>query len=149
MESEAQFTARAREIGLSNETVQAVKDAGANTLSTLAFAVGQPGQPIATQEADNFLRAALGRDPTLAESNGIRRLAFEAQTLLVASLRQVVEHRDDGAPKRIGAAERERDENECNTCRAWWLVHSRRIRAISPSAGESMPDPGEQHFEIH
>ena len=153
LESEAQFTARAREIGLSNETVQAVKDAGANTLSTLAFAVGQPGQPIATQEADNFLRAALGRDPTLAESNGIRRLAFEAQTLLVASLRQVVEHRDDGAPKRIGAAERkrerERDENECNTCRAWWLVHSRRIRAISPSAGESMPDPGEQHFEIH
>ena len=107
MESEAQFTARAREIGLSNETVQAVKDAGANTLSTLAFAVGQPGQPIATQEADNFLRAALGRDPTLAESNGIRRLAFEAQTLLVANLRQVVEHRDDGAPKRIGAAERE------------------------------------------
>jgi len=57
LESEAQFTARAREIGLSNETVQAVKDAGANTLSTLAFAVGQPGQPIATQEVDNFLKS--------------------------------------------------------------------------------------------
>lgn len=107
LESEAQFVARAREIGLSTETVQAVKDAGANTLSSLAFAVGQPGQPIATQEVDNFLRGALGRDPTLAENNGIRRLAFEAQTLLVASLRQVVERRDDGAPKRIGAAERE------------------------------------------
>ena len=125
LESEAQFTARAREIGLSNETVQAVKDAGANTLSTLAFAVGQPGQPIATQEVDNFLRAALSRDPTLAENNGIRRLAFEAQTLLVASLRQVVEHRDDGAPKRIGAAERERDANECNTSRTWRPVLSR------------------------
>ena len=59
----------------------------------------------------------MGRDPTLAESNGIRCLAFEAQTLLVASLRQAVEHRDDGAPKRIGAAERER-ETRMNAIRA-------------------------------
>lgn len=107
LESEAQFRSRATEIGLSQETIQAIKDAGASTLSALAFAVGQPGTPIVSQEVDNFLRAALGRDPTLAENNGVRRLAFEAQTLLVASLRQVVEHRDDGAPKRIGAAERE------------------------------------------
>ena len=107
LESEAQFRSRATEIGLSQETIQAIKDAGASTSSALAFAVGQPGTPIVSQEVDNFLRAALGRDPTLAENNGVRRLAFEAQTLLVASLRQVVEHRDDGAPKRIGAAERE------------------------------------------
>ena len=85
----------------------------------------------------------MGRDPTLAESNGIRCLAFEAQTLLGASLRQAVEHRDDGAPKRIGAAERER-ETRMNAIRA-----ELGGLCIAPSAGESMPDPGEQHFEIH
>ena len=36
-----------------------------------------------------------------------RRLAFEAQALLVASLRQIVDNREDQAPKCIGASERE------------------------------------------
>ena len=90
LESEAQFTARAREIGLSPDAIQAIKDAGANP-----------------QDVDGFLRNALGRDPSLAENAHVRRLAFEAQTLLVASLRQVIDSKDDGAPKRIGAAERE------------------------------------------
>ena len=107
LESEAQFTARASEIGLTSEAIQAIKNAGANSLSKLAFAVGQRGQPISSNEVDGFLRNALGRDPTLAENAHVRRLAFEAQTLLVASLRQVVDSKDDGAPKRIGAAERE------------------------------------------
>ena len=34
-------------------------------------------------------------------------MAFEAQTLLIASLRQVAEQRDDGVPKKLGQAERE------------------------------------------
>ena len=107
LDSEAQFEARALEIGLLQPVVDQIKASGVNTLSRLAFSVGQPGQAIAPNEIDNFLRAALGRAATLAESAGVRRLAFEAQTFLVASLRQVVEQRDDGIPKKIGAAERE------------------------------------------
>lgn len=58
-------------------------------------------------EVDRFLTNILGRAPLIAEAAGIRRLAFEAQTLLIASLRQIVEQRDDTAPKRIASAERE------------------------------------------
>ena len=43
----------------------------------------------------------------IAENNAVRRLAFEAQTILVASLRQIVDQKEDGAPKKIGSAERE------------------------------------------
>ena len=107
LDSEAQFEARALEIGLTQALVDTVKAAGVNTLSQLAFSVGQPGQPIVANDVDAFLQNVLGRVATLAENAGVRRLAFEAQTFLVASLRQVVEQRDDGIPKKIGAAERE------------------------------------------
>ena len=107
LDSEAQFAARAREIGLTTAVVDSLRDAGVNHLSALAFAVGQPGQPLAIAEVDTFLQGALGRAATIAENTAIRRLAFEAQTLITASLRQIVEARDDGAPKKIGAAERE------------------------------------------
>ena len=107
LDSEAQFASRAKEVGLSAAVVQNLKDAGVNHLSALAFAVGQPGQAISVTDVDTFLQNAMGRAPTLAENTAIRRLAFEAQTLITASLRQIVEARDDGTPKRIGAAERE------------------------------------------
>ena len=107
IESEAQFASRAREIGLSPEVVQSLKRAGVATLSQLAFAIGQPGQALNPQDVDIFLQNALGREAVLAENTAIRRLAFEAQTLVVGSLRQIVDQKDDGTPKRIGAAERE------------------------------------------
>lgn len=107
LESEAQFASRAKEIGLANDVVEELKNAGVATLSHLAFAVGQPGQALVPAEVDRFLTNVLGRAPLISESTAIRRLAFEAQTLLIASLRQIVEQRDDGTPKRIGTAERE------------------------------------------
>lgn len=107
LDSEAQFASRAREVGLTPAVVESLKDAGVNHLSALAFAVGQPGQPLAVAEVDTFLQGALGRAAAIAENTAIRRLALEAQMLITASLRQIVESRDDGAPKKIGAAERE------------------------------------------
>ena len=94
-------------IGLSALAITSIKNAGVSNLSQLAFAVGQPGQAISNNDVDTFLQNAMGRAPTLAENAAVRRLAFESQTLLVASLRMVVEQKDDGAPKKIGAAERE------------------------------------------
>ncbi|CAL1140183.1 unnamed protein product [Cladocopium goreaui] len=61
----------------------------------------------AMPDVDTFLQGALGRPPVIAENNAVRRLAFEDQTLLVASLRQIVDQKEEGAPKRIGTAERE------------------------------------------
>ena len=55
LESEAQFSSRAREVGLSEQVVNSLRQAGAGTLSKLAFSVGQPGQPISSQDVDTFL----------------------------------------------------------------------------------------------
>ena len=107
LDSEAQFRARAAEVGLTDGAIQSIVQGGAASLSALAFTVGQPGQPIAQLDVDNFLNGCLQRAPTLAEAAAVRRLAFEAQTLLVASLRQVVDQREDTAPRKIGVAERE------------------------------------------
>ena len=107
LDSEAQLEARAKEIGLADEVIAALQNAGVKNMSQLAFAVGQPGEPLSNQEIDRFLANVLSRPAVLAESTGVRRLAFEAQTFVIASLRQVIEQKDDGAPKKIGAAERE------------------------------------------
>ena len=101
LDSEAQFASRAKEIGLGQAVVRDLKAAEVANLSQLASACRQPGQPIVPAEVDAFLMSSLGRGATLAESAAVRRLAFEAQTMLVASLRQIVEQRGDGAPKKV------------------------------------------------
>lgn len=107
LDSEAQLRARAAEVGLSSGVIDAIVAAGASSLSSLAFSVGQPGQPVSTADVDAFLQTSTGRAPTLAEVAATKRLAFEAHTLLVASIRQVIDNRDDGSARKVGAAERE------------------------------------------
>ena len=93
-------------MGLTRASLTALQNAGVLTLSNLAFAVGQPGQPIATPDVTNFLQAAFGRPATLLETNAIKRVAFEAQTYLIATLRQQVEQRDDSELRKLAYAER-------------------------------------------
>lgn len=50
--------------------------------SQLAFAVGQPGQPLQDAAVDNFIHAASGRAPAVGESAILKRAAFEAQNFL-------------------------------------------------------------------
>ena len=86
--------------------LDAIKASGVTTLSRLAFAVGQPNQPLANDDIVTFLRGALGRAPSLLETSSVKRLAFETQTFLVAQLRQAIEQTDDSAPRKIAFAER-------------------------------------------
>ena len=58
LDSEAQFKSRASEIGLSEDNVDSIRQYGVKTLSQLAFAVGQPGQPVSAADIDGFLRGA-------------------------------------------------------------------------------------------
>lgn len=104
--SSAHFGARLLEAGISQVTVDAIKTAGVDTLSRLAFAVGQPNTPLSNDEVNAFLQGALGRPPTLLETTTIKRVAFEGQTYLVASLRQNIEQTDDSMPRKIAFAER-------------------------------------------
>ena len=74
------------------------------TLSQLAFAVGQPGQPINDANIDAFIKL-LRRAAAIRESAALKRAVFEAQTYLIASLRQSVERPED-APRKVAFAER-------------------------------------------
>lgn len=106
VDSVAHFEARLLESGFTQGALDAVKASGVDTLSRLAFAIGQPNQPLNTDEVQSFLRRALTRDPTLQETATLKRIAFEAQTFLVASLRQSLDQSDDTAPRKIAFAER-------------------------------------------
>ena len=105
VDSTAQFESRLREIGVNQAFIDQVKAQGVQTLSQLGFAVGQPGQPIQNLDVDNFLTLALGRAPTINEAACIKRAAFEAHTMMVATIRQSVDRSDD-VPKKIPFAER-------------------------------------------
>eukprot|EP00435_Cladocopium_sp_Y103_P040587 s4530_g11.t1 len=103
LDSTAHFSERCTRLGLTPAFVAALGVAGVNCLSRLAFAVGQPGQPIQNAEVDAFLQRALGRAGTLAESSSLKRLTFE---YLAATLRQQVDHPEDSQPRKVAYAER-------------------------------------------
>lgn len=106
VDSEAHIRSRLTEVGFAGASVTAIVNSGVNSLSRLAFTVGQPGQPIQNADIDTYLTQALGRAPTLAEAAGLKRVTFEAHTFLVATLRQQVDHTEDAAPRKIAFAER-------------------------------------------
>ncbi len=93
IDSTAHFESRLLELGLTRPVVDAIKVHGVTPLSQLAFAIGQPGQPLV--DATNFLQGALARGPQLNETSAVKRAAFEAQTYLIATLRQNVERGDE------------------------------------------------------
>ena len=106
VDSEAHFEQRLQELGLSDAVMSSLKTGGIKCLSRLAFSLGQPNQPIANDEVATFLRGLTGRDPTIQENSAIKRLAFEAQTYVVAVLRQGLEQHEEGAPRKVSHAER-------------------------------------------
>lgn len=118
VDSSAHFNARLAESGLTQTVIDSICAAGVDTLSRLAFAVGQPNQPLSNDEVANFLQSALGRAPSLLETATIKRVAFEAQTYLVASLRQSLEQTDESIPRKIAFAERNARMNTIKTALA-------------------------------
>ena len=106
LDSTAHFSDRCARLGLTAGFVAALGAAGVDSLSRLAFIVGQPGQPIQNQDVDDFIQRSLGRAGTIAEASSLKRLTFEAHTYLVATLRQQVDHSEDSQPRRVAFAER-------------------------------------------
>lgn len=106
LDSTAHFSDRCGRLGLTPAFVNALAVAGVDSLTKIAFVLGQPGQPILNQDVDDFLQRTLGRAGTLAESSAVKRLTFEAHTYLVASLRQQVDQSEDSQPRRVAFAER-------------------------------------------
>ena len=107
VDSGAEFDARAKIIGISDDDLARIHRLGYGTFGRLAFASNYtPGQ------ADEQPLLALARQITAsdpvpdAKLPPIRRLVFEAYTLASADLRSRVDRRDDDGPRKLTQAER-------------------------------------------
>ena len=106
-ESKAVFKERASEVGLDDATRTLLENQGITTLAKLAFAVGQPGET----PTEGALRGMVagGGDPgavALGVVSSLRRLIFEAQTLLIAQVKTLVENKVDETKLEMAPAER-------------------------------------------
>lgn len=106
-DSEAHFEARALEYGLPRALLTQLHRNGIRTLASLAFAIFRPGADFVDATFDAWAtNVNLGVAPTMGEMSALRRLHFEAEIIVTASLRANVESADQTAPKPIPFAER-------------------------------------------
>ena len=105
VDSAPYFVQRAEEISLARRVSDALKAKGVTTLAQLAFCVGQPGQVLAQADFDTWSES-IPANLTVGEKASLRRLILEAQTMLVASLKDMAEPSESAAPKKVGVAER-------------------------------------------
>ena len=107
LDSEAQFIQRTLDLKLSDELKLGLKRAQLQTLGTLAYAHGQPGQHINDETFSNWITTNIVPGASVADIAGAKRLLFEAQTMMMASLQEQVTVSDQSAVKKIPVVERE------------------------------------------
>ena len=106
-DSEAHFRQRAKEAGVDDAFVTALSNNQIHTLAHLAFAIGRPGQEISDNDFDAWVQLVAGAPQTMGQSAAIRRLHFEAEVIITATLKAAVEQPSDlSQPKQVPLAER-------------------------------------------
>lgn len=106
-DSEAHFEARAREYGVGLPLRNALTRNGIRTLAHLAFAIGRPGADVPEAQFDTWANTLNGGvQPAMGEMAALRRLHFESEVVVTASLKAAVEAPDDSVVKPIPFAER-------------------------------------------
>ena len=95
LDSEAAFTARALEHGITRPQLERLQDQGLTNLSKLAFSVTTPG----TVPPDDALKGLLSDnidDVTIGQLSSVRRLMFDAQTLCASQIKGTISGADQG-----------------------------------------------------
>jgi hypothetical protein len=105
VDSKAHFESRCAEVLLPSPVVATLQTAGLTTLAQLAYAIGQPGQPLPDGDFQTWATVTIGT-MTLGAQSALRRLIFEAQTLLLQDLRQQISDPASGSVRPIAEAER-------------------------------------------
>ena len=90
IESEAQFHHRMKDLKISDPMQAKIIGAGFSTFGVLAYAHGQPGQAIVDSAFETWVSTNLDSAASLADISCIKRLLFESQTLVLASLKEQV-----------------------------------------------------------
>lgn len=106
VDSEAQFDLRMDQVKIPGGLQAALKAAGVTTVSALAYAHGQPGQPIVPEDFQNWVRQ-LDPAATIGGVASLKRLLFESQTQLLAILKEQVMNPEPSVARKVAPAERE------------------------------------------
>ena len=106
VDSEAQFQLRLEQVSVPPALRTALRNSGITTISSLAYAHGQPGQPIVQDAFTNWVRQI---DPTatIGGVSAVKRLLFESQTQLLAMLKEQVTNPEPTTARKVPQAERE------------------------------------------
>eukprot|EP00435_Cladocopium_sp_Y103_P047005 s2541_g13.t1 len=106
VDPEAQFDLRLEQVNVPPPLRVAIKNAGINSIASLAYSHGQPGQPIVEEAFANWVRRL---DPTVTVGGlaSLKRLLLESQTQLLATLKDQITNPEAFSSKRVPQAERE------------------------------------------
>lgn len=107
LDSEATFVHRAKEAGLTEPWIEALKAESLATFAKLSFAITTPGVPASDAQVVAFLGALrAGVNATIAEQSAFKRILFEAQTLMIHNLKSSIKG-EDAAVQKMAPQERE------------------------------------------
>ena len=115
IESEAHFSQRAQGINLGAGVLRALKQNGIATLGSLAYAFGQPGQPLDEGAFGEWAKGIAGEGISLGDLSALKRALFESQTMVLAALRDQVSNPDSQGARRLPDAEREKRMDNLKT----------------------------------
>ncbi|CAE7775417.1 RE1 [Symbiodinium sp. CCMP2592] len=104
-ESKAVFLERCETAGLPTPIRDILVGKNLSTLAGLAFAAGQPGETPSDAALTGLARAGTEEVP-IATLASLRRLVFEAQLLMTAQVKMLIEHRADDQKAELAPAER-------------------------------------------
>ncbi|CAE7214265.1 unnamed protein product [Symbiodinium sp. CCMP2592] len=104
-ESKAVFLERCETAGLPKPIRDILVGKNLSTLAGLAFAAGQPGETPSDAVLTGLARSGTEEVP-IATLASLRRLVFEAQLLMTAQVKMLIEHRADDQKAELAPAER-------------------------------------------
>ncbi|CAE7267969.1 unnamed protein product [Symbiodinium sp. CCMP2592] len=104
-ESKAVFLERCETAGLPTPIRDILVGKNLSTLASLAFAAGQRGETPSDAALTGLARAGTEEVP-IATLASLRRLVFEAQLLMTAQVKMLIEHRADDQKAELATAER-------------------------------------------
>ena len=107
VDSAAHFRKRALEVGLTAPHVDSLVNSGVASLGAFAYSFGQPGQAINDNEFSDWVRANIDVGANIGCVSSAKRLLFKAQTILLASLKELVTSPDASSSRKLPVAERE------------------------------------------
>ena len=107
VDSKAHLQKRCTDMGMSQRAIVQPTQNNLDTMGKLAFSIGQPGQPLDSNEFENYARNTLGAMMSQADAAVLKRLIFEGHTLVLGQLRELVSGPDAAASRKLPAVERE------------------------------------------